>query len=218
MFSDTRIQRTRFCCGEKIFSRVCLVLLLLATFLLPEAVTAYRMGDVVNTEISFTGQEPKDTLRSQMPRFGRPTRATVDLPPDTSQPQTIGISFQEGLWGLPSLPVENSRHQVLFTALVTFVYDSSESGTIHAVHVKPSYREANQQDEEDQGKRSFRIRYKWVQETTAAVVAGQAIMYLLVFLATVFYLILACGVFSVGGDDDDEAGIQSSGNGVPKWD
>lgn len=203
-------------------STLLLLLLLLLSF--PSVIKAtYRMGESVDTKISFDGGPPKDILRAQMPRFARPTRASIEMP---SSAQSFSLAFDEGLWGLPALAIRNHRKEQLITILITFVY--SKSGAIHSVQSEPLYRSndaaaaATTKNADSNPAPVVRIRFKWAEENAVSVVAGQAIMYMIVFLAAVFYLIVACGVFVSDNDEDDEVGIQhgagGGGNGVPKWD
>ena len=167
------------------------------------------MGDVVDTDLAMDGSTT-NVLRAQMPRFGRQTRAQFTLPSTTQQ---ITLHFAHGLWGLPSLSMVNSHEQILKTVVVTFVFD--KTGNIHSVRCQPMYLE-DSSNESTKG--DFKVKYKWVEESAVSVVAGQAIMYLMVFLASVFYLIVACGVFVSEDDDDEGIGEASGGGGVPKWD
>jgi hypothetical protein len=154
----------------------------------PGTLEAYRVGDSVDTEF-FTdiATTPSDVLRYQMPLFGIRTRPKFQL---TIAAKQVTFTFEDGLWALAAVPLKDRQGEPLQTLIVTLVYAGEH---IKSITGKPTYRMPDQQNERPEG--VFKVRYVWVEEEDVHLEAGQAVMYLVVFLAAVFYLVVSCGVF-----------------------
>jgi hypothetical protein len=190
----------------------------------PGTPDAYRVGDSVDTEF-FTdiASTPRPVLRNQMPLFGirsRPQFQLANANNNAPEIKQVTFAFEDGLWALPAVPLTDRKGEQLQTLRVTFVY---ANGHIKSIMGNPSY--GNQGQQRPVG--SLKIIYNWVEEEDVHLVAGQAVMYLVVFLAAVFYLVVSCGVFE---DDSspttrsEEERLSSSSsfenNGAqsePKW-
>ena len=174
----------------------------------------YRVGDDVDTELSIDGLPPSDVLRSQMPYFGVDSTANFQIKPISYIfDRRMALSFLDGLWGLPTTYLTNSRGEGLVSILVTFVYSKSGSGVIHSVSSVPTYS--------SDGNDSYvvRVDYKWVEEEDIYMNAGQAIMFMVTFLVGVFILIASCGLLEDPVPDPQSLGRNGAGEtSVPKWD
>jgi hypothetical protein len=187
---------------------------------------AYRVGDVVETELSIDSWPSSNVLRSQMPVFGVSTRAqfqikkpttTSDESSDRRLARKAALSFQDGLWGLPTIFLTNSRGSGLQKLMVVFLYSKSGNGVIHSVSCVPKYPDGDSDVATQDG--VFRVEYKWVEEEEVDLNAGQAIMLLVSFLAGVFILVASCGLLH--SPDHQWTGAGGNGIGqtsVPKWD
>ena len=194
-------------------SLVALVLVVVMTFGAFGA--AYRVGDDVDTELSIDGSPPSDVLRSQMPYFGVSSTANFQIKPTSHIfDRKIALSFLDGLWGLPTTYLTNSRGEGLVSILVTFVFSKSGSGVIHSVSSVPTY------SSEGNDSYSVRVEYKWVEEEDIYVNAGQAIMFMLTFFVGAFLLIASCGLLEDSERDNHSQSLGRNGAEapVPKWD
>ena len=159
----------------------------------------------------------------------------------TRQPASISLSFEYGLWALPNIPVLDSRGRTLESVVVTFVYSRSGNGAIHSVTSQANYIYYNQQqakkktnhrlDEEQQQQQqqspeTVSVSYQWIEEHEVQTTAGQTVMYLIVFVASILGMIASCGSSSSSSDDDgdrngastSEMSFFASSSSVPKWD
>lgn len=172
---------------------------LIALLLLPWNLDAYRIGDTIDTEI----WTPKDYAageyapkRGQMPVFGMDTTATF-----SGLPERFSISFEEGFRALPWMNGKDSRGAPLEKVEVTFVYSTSGGGEIHSLASRPIYRTDNKKSNQRDGEIS--VEYKWIEEEAVDLDSGAFIMFLSVFIVSVFFLIDLCGLCDNGEDPSD---------------
>jgi len=198
-------------------------------------VDAYRLGDSVDTDIRFytkiafaTGpaadddegavgtqshhSHMNDVLRSQTPLFGIDSEVQFAL-----STGSFSLLFEEGLWGLPSIPMEGKGEgsQYLQSWQINFVYTKptgssatsavgvgGDDGAIHAVtYGEPVYGEY-------QGD-SFTVRYKWIREESVDVESERLVMFLSVVIASVLIIISSC---SGAGDERSDQSYDSDGH------
>lgn len=164
---------------------------------------AYRVGDAIDVDV-LVGSEKHDVLRSQTPLFAMDSSCEFLV-----QSGSFSMTFEDGLWGLPSIPML-ARQGVITSWVITFVYSKSGDGEIHTVtYDAPVYATRIQNDGERQ---TFTVSYRWIKEPELNTNAGQTAMVLIVVLASVYM------ISSRIDDDGFEGTTRSSGNlgTVPK--
>lgn len=184
-------------------------------------VDAYRMGDAVDTDIRLASGT-QDALRSQMPQFGVSSKANFRF---EDQQDSFSLQFEDGLRGLPWVSLVKFKGQALEKLVVTFVYSKSGGGTIHTVLSEPVYQETAARPQQAG---SFQVQYVWVEEANVHLHAGQAVMFLFVFLASLYFICYSCGLVDGdgprnsdrnGGAGNDSWNVpQATAGAVPKWD
>jgi len=138
-------------------------------------ISAYEYRAPVDTELSINGEPPRDVLRRTMPRFSVTSNARI---PVTENVETIGLSFHDSIWALPTLRVKR-RNEYLDQITVTFRYaGNSLTGVSHSV----SYSNDIPKDEEH----VVRVKYTWESDEPASPHAGQAMMLMLVFFVVIY--------------------------------
>lgn len=179
---------------------------------------AYRLGDAVDT-ILRTDASADDVLRSQMPLFGQSSTAVFSSNQNNNNEgfKHFSLSFEEGLRPLPWVNLVNPKGEMLQQLEVTFVYSRSGEGAIFGISSDAKY-----------GQRSdtFLVQYTWVEEAEVNPRAASAVMFLLVFLASVVMLISSCSLSiedeSTGRESHSGSQVTYGGYeqpvGVPKWD
>ena len=177
----------------------------LAPFLLLPSCQAYRVGDAVDTFIHRLDAHSttSEALRAQMPTFGRDTsvrfsyRTDPQADAETPLSKSFALEFEDGLWLLPAVPLrQRGTNAPISSWPVTFVYSRSgiTDGYIHTVRAgEPEYDPVAAVDE---ASATFRVEYKWLQEEPVQWVAGQAVMYCLVFLTSLVILLSVCSMSS----------------------
>jgi hypothetical protein len=200
-----------------------LFLVMAVSFLLGSTVTtAYRMGDAVDTDIRLASGT-SDALRSQMPQFGVNSKANFRF---EDQQDSFSLQFEDGLRGLPWVSLVKFKGQALEKLIVTFVYSKSGGGTIHTVLSEPVYQETSARPQQAG---SFQVQYVWVEEANVHLHAGQAVMFLAVLLASLYFICYSCGLVEGdgpsrnsdrnGGASNDSWNVpQATAGAVPKWD
>jgi hypothetical protein len=204
----------------------CLYLFLIVAaslFLGSTVTTAYRMGDAVDTDIRLVSGT-SDALRSQMPQFGISSKANFRF---EDHQDSFSLQFEDGLRGLPWVSLVKFKGQALQKLIVTFVYSKSGGGTIHTVLSEPVYHETAARPQQAG---SFQVQYVWVEEANVHLHAGQAVMFLAVFLASLYFICFSCGLVqgdggprnsdrNGSGDSNDSWNVpQATAGAVPKWD
>jgi hypothetical protein len=144
---------------------------------------AYRVGEAVDTDIRM-GSILTDALRSQMPMFGIPSTARFQF--EETIP-SFSLQFEDGLRGIPTVPLVNSKQQALGRLQVTFVYSKSGAGAIHTVISQAEYGSNLDSSE------SFLVDYQWIEEEQVQLTAGKGVMFLAVFVVSIVFLISLCG-------------------------
>lgn len=132
------------------------------------SITAYRIGDPVDTELAWDAQPPVDVLRVQMPRFAVDSQAQLTVNSDTAN--TVTLSFEDGLWGMPAVSFQSLERLV-----VQFVYSA---GAIHAIHSEPHYYSNSQEQS------AFTVQYIWMEEPHVNPETGQIVLFLVLFVVT----------------------------------
>lgn len=178
-------------------------LLLLASLLV--SIKAYRLGESIDTDIRLDGSaQLSDAMRAQTPTFGIPTDASFDIPP---KHRMFSLTFEDGLWHVPSVPLENDA-KALSEWTIEFVYSRS-SGTINAV----SYADAKYDKDLDADSRIV-VHYRWIVEADMRITAGHVVMFAIALVAGVVVLLASCS------EEGGESIMAAAGNGVsvPKFD
>ena len=134
-----------------------------------------------------------DALRSEMPRFGIPTSTPFNV-----QGNTFSLVLEDGLWGIPAVPITNSRQQKLQKVVISFVYSE---GAIHTLTSQAEY------GKEETSSDTFSVEYQWIREEDVRLKGGQFVLLLLVFGSSIVFLFLTCGF------DEPEATSREKGGG-----
>lgn len=175
----------------KLFSWVVLVIL-------PWSIDAYRVGDAIDTEIWTTKHASSEEapMRSQMALFGMDRAAKFPRTTDR-----FSISFEEGFRVLPWINMKNGAGHPLEKVEVTFVYSRSGGGEIHSLSSKPIYNKETPSNSE------IVVVYKWIEEELVDLNSGAFVMFLAVFVVSVYFLFDFCGLC----DTEDGAELYSLG-------
>jgi hypothetical protein len=213
---------------------LCLQLIALYIYTVPgvsvtPVVDCYRIGDVVDTEATIDGRKRLNPLRHLMPKFGTQWEKSVRFEKSNisglrsnesiDDAITFSLKFEDGMWELPTLSLIKEYHgqqpKFLDSVTVRFVISTSGVGTIHAVVAKDiAYITEH--------KPYFRVKYEWIEEGAASPSAGHTVMFLLVFIFSIFVLLMSCGVMTSTGDSKPtyvSHGYNSDEQfSVPKWD
>jgi hypothetical protein len=158
-------------------------------------VQAYRLGGVVDTDIRLDRSlnEPRDTLRKQMPQFGISSKAYFQIPSDST---SFSLAFEDGLRTLPFIPLKNpANHELPLEKVdVTFIYTSSAGleGSIHAILSDPVYSSNKDQIPPNIENSSFWVEYHWMEEPHYDVQAGLIAMLFLGFAYAVYFVLESC--------------------------
>jgi hypothetical protein len=174
---------------------------------------AYRIGDIVETEIILNGvvattmsaSSSLILLRSQMPRFGISSTTTLTIKEDNEQQeeddqqrhhpiQTLALQFEDGLWYSPSVAVVDSKTNQKYPLErieVQILYSKSGSGAIHAVNAKPVYRSEASGNNLYPG--SYTLEYQWIEEEAVRLGGGLSVMFLIVFASSIAFFVISCG-------------------------
>ena len=184
---------------------------------IPATTCAYRLGDVVDTDIVVDGVV-SDALRNQRPLFGVDSM-TVEPFAIESIKRSFALQFEGGLWTLPTAAIEQ-KGQVLETIQVQFLYSRSGVGAIHAVHSNAVYGPSSSVS-------AFTVEYQWIAEEAVNLNNGFAVMFLAVIVASIFFIASSCGMLlesaptrsknnsDVSVQHQQQYGIMA---GSPKWD
>ena len=171
--------------------------LILASLLLVLAVFApcchsYRVGDANEPEI----WKPKDTaaeeapMRNQMALFGLDSKFKAKL---SQMPgDYFSISFEEGFRALPWIYKKNGSGYPLEKLLVTFVYSRSGGGEIHSLSHQAIYNKDRKDGDE------VTVEYKWIEEESVDLNSGAFVMFLSVFIVSIYFLFDLCGLCDSG--------------------
>lgn len=184
------------------------LVLLLVLSILASTTSAYRVADVVDTDILVDAAQ-SDALRSQMPMFGVGWAAHVQFEVSESA-RTFSLQFEDGLWALPATALRKGDEKFLDRITVQFVYSKSGVGAIHSVVVSDAVYSPERRP-------FFTVVYQWIEEEAVYLSAGQAVMFLAVLLSSIYFLLVSCGV--VGEHAVTATSARTSPTlGVPKWD
>jgi hypothetical protein len=149
---------------------------------------AYRIGDAIDTDVRLDATTT-DALRSQMPTFGVNGRVRFD---SIGESKTFALMFEDGLYAVPTIPLINGAGEFLSSWEVLFTYDSSQGSIDTVSYGQPMY--AADSDETE-----FIIEYKWVQEQALRVTAGQNAMFIIVLVASLYFLWISYSSDSIDG-------------------
>jgi hypothetical protein len=172
----------------------CLFLLLTCASL-QDFAKAYRLGEAINTDYRLD-QEISDVLQSQMPLFGMDSSAQFPFGSMQKKSQTFAMTFEDGLWTIPSVPLQNRDREYLQSLQVDLLY--SKAGWLQSVSNQvPVYSKEQP--------KYFRVDYKWTAEDAPHLTASINFLVLVVFAACIFFLMEACGITAddVASHDDD---------------
>lgn len=167
---------------------------------------SYHVGDPVETTLGGTS-----VLRSQMPKFGTPSRTTVMNPPTT-----VTLQFEGGMWVLPAHPMQKRNGEELHSVGVMFLWNDDG---IQSVVSNPLYAPASRKSATD--RTAILINYNWKKESELNVNAAVSVLYLITLLAGLWILLVV--VCCPGGNSKSTAtngapAGSSSSSSVPKWD
>lgn len=174
---------------------VCLILLLL-----PWHLDAYRVGDTIDTEILT----PKDSTaqhapkRKQMPVFGVDTSAQFG--PMTGIDR-FSIHFEEGFRALPWVSTKNFHGAFLEKVKITFIFSRSGGGEIHSLTSASTYYTDRKAPPPENGE--ITVEYEWIEEEAVDFNGGAFVMFLIVFVSSLFILVDLCGMCDHGSDLSD---------------
>lgn len=196
---------------------------LLLLTLLPQTSHAYRLGDAIDTEIltpkdSSSQHAPK---RSQMPIFGVDT--TTVLGPITDH--KFSMHFEEGFRALPWINTQSFMGAALEKVEVTFVFSRSGGGEIHSLTTRTIYEKDKDPKKgsaaTDATKGEIIVEYKWIEEESVDLNGGAFVMFLAIFVSSLFMLVDLCGLCDSGDEEDDYAPHRSyqtatGGSHIPK--
>jgi hypothetical protein len=183
---------------------------LLLFFLLPLSCTAYRVGDAIDAEIILpkakaAGSTAPDfsLKRNQIPLFGMSTHAKLHL----GDVPHFSISLEEGFRSLPYVPLVKGN-MVLSSLSLEFVFSRS-SGEIHSMRHSTTYGTQDSADAKN-AERQVSLYYTWVEEESVDLNSGAFVMFLAVFIVSIYILFDLCGLCSDGPDDDERYAFQGS--------
>ena len=156
------------------------------------------------------------TLRSQMPKFGMTTQVDFPRNPhDTedddederrqsgnkpSPPIGFTLFFEDGLRTVEYVPLKNYKGLILERLVMTFVYSKSSGnhGMIHSVILSEKvYSKYNFQPE------TFSVQYQWHEEAPVRLMAGYAVLFLIVFVSSILFLLQTCILDDLASVDDN---------------
>mmetsp|Transcript_1149 Transcript_1149/g.1575 ORF Transcript_1149/g.1575 Transcript_1149/m.1575 type:complete len:188 (-) Transcript_1149:164-727(-) len=144
---------------------------------------AYRVGDAIPMTYQ-TPSEHLDVLRVQRPLFGVSTSAKFDV----EDAKRFSLVFEDGIRPLPWIDIQQGARW-LESVKITYVYSKSGEGTIEHMSSQTTYAHARK----DQGKK-FIVDYEWIEEAPVDLTVGAGIMMLLTTLASLIFLLQACGI------------------------
>ncbi|CAB9500319.1 expressed unknown protein [Seminavis robusta] len=198
-----------------------LLLLVSLLIILPTTTSAYRMGDAIDAEISIPKKQASGATtsatnkneeialkRSQMPLFGMSTSSKVQL----GDAPKFSLVLEEGFRSLPVVWLKkgssatSSEIMVLESLEVQLVFSRS-SGEIHALHHTPKYSKADTADS-NRDNQEITLRYNWIEEESVDLNGGAFVMFLAVFIVSLFFLIDLCGLCADNDDIYDTIGNQ----------
>jgi hypothetical protein len=153
--------------------------------------SAYHVGEAVDTDAQI-GSERLGVLRRQTPLFGKDSTAEFEL----HEQDTFTMTFDDGLWGLPSIPMtsknpnaassSDSNSPMLLSSWTLFFVFSKSGGEIHKVSYDPPVYAPR--DTNSDPPTNFAVNYKWIEEAEPNVAAGQTMMMMIVIVASVIII------------------------------
>jgi hypothetical protein len=160
---------------------------------------AYRVGDVVDADISTRSALTIDLLMANQPLFG--LSKTVHLP---RLPERFSLSFEEGLHSIPYVDGQFLQHLI-----VTFVYSKSGGGRIHSVTSKAVQSTGSSRRFDP--KRKIEVVFDWIEEENVDIEAGATVMFLAAFIVSILFLLQLC-MTTDGYDDEDNNNNDNDNN------
>ena len=176
--------------------------------LLPWNLDAYRLGDAIDTEIltpkdSSSQHAPK---RKQMPIFG--VDSSTQFGPMTDS--RFSIHFEEGFRALPWVDLKNFMGAPLEKLEVTFVFSRSGGGEIHSLASRTFYSKDRKAAPPENGE--ITVEYKWIEEQAVDLNGGAFVMFLAIFITSLFFLVDLCGLCDNGEDSLDPYTVPNASN------
>ena len=180
-----------------------LLLTILSQQTIVVVVDAYRLGDAIDTEILT----PKDSIaqhapkRSQMPIFGVDTSTTFGPIMDSK----FSIHFEEGFRALPWINTQSFLGGTLEKVEITFVFSRSGGGEIHSLSSHPIYSSTNnKKGPATVTGEEIVVEYKWIEEEAVDINGGAFVLFLAIFVSSLFMLVDLCGLCETGDDEDED--------------
>lgn len=136
--------------------------------------------------------------RSQMPLFGMDTTAKFGPLPDR-----FSISFEEGFRALPWMTLRNGYGVPLEKVEVTFIFSRSGTGEIHSMRSKTIYIKGVKAAAAADWNNQITVEYKWIEEEAVDLNGGAFVMFLAIFVVSIFFLFDLCGLCDSGEDVAD---------------
>jgi len=155
---------------------------------------------------------PKDSAnqhapkRNQMPVFGIDNTARIGPITDSR----FSIHFEEGFRALPWIDMKNWMGASLLSVEVTFIYSKSGSGQIHSLSSRAIYNKDRQAAAPLDGE--VTVEYKWIEEEAVDLNGGAFVMFLAIFITSLFFLVDLCGLCDDGEDPLDPYTVLTSRN------
>ena len=84
---------------------------------------------------------------------------------------------------------------------MTFIYSRSGNGEIHSVRGKAIYMAGKTAPKADMNN-IVKVHYNWIEEEAVDLNGGAFVVFLAVFVVSVFFLFDLCGLCDNGTDDD----------------
>lgn len=143
-------------------------------------VGAYRVGDIVDTEVFQGGGRMESTLRAHMPNFGVDSSLLLPLEEDDGH---LSLVFGHGLLPTSNMAIQNRQGQSISNVKIEFTY-SGGSGDIHSVSSRASYA-AHAADH-------VVVEYEWKKQSSIQLELGLAVMLLSVLVVSVIFIFQLC--------------------------
>lgn len=148
-----------------------------------------------------------------MPLFGWDTKAKFGPLPDR-----FSISFEEGFRALPWMSLRNGYGVPLLRVEVTFIYSRSGSGEIHSMRSKTIYMTGGKSAAAMDTNNEITVEYRWVEEEAVDLNGGAFVMFLAIFIVSLFFLVDLCGLCESGEDPSDPYMVPSNYGSQPSAD
>ena len=180
-----------------------------AEIVLPKSATATAADgvtiDLARQRHEMSGMNHDLALkRHQMPMFGMNSHATLPFK-DTGINQ-FAMTLEDGFRTIPLVPlVTKGGTSYLASLTLEFVY-SRNSGEIHTLRHSLQYQPKGTLDsalDANGNPETIALYYNWIEEEAVDLNSGAFVMFLAVFIVSVYILFDLCGLCTDGPDMDD---------------